>query len=141
MRAKITASDCTSCGLCCISLNDQDAFCDVTTKDEALLGKKFVRLHVLRPSLFDRLTSEAPHGVIKTKWRKTTKGPLRGISLCGCVALVGDAMHRTKCSVYKRRPRVCREAVKPGDKTCRWLRDQYTQIAPGEREQVGGPAP
>jgi Fe-S-cluster containining protein len=128
---KVTAKDCLTCGVCCVSLQDQDCFCDLTPEDEERLGAAWVRRNVLRTRLFDFIASggRLPWGAIKTKWRKQQAGPLKGAEMLTCVALRGSILHRVQCSVYEKRPRTCREAVKPGDRTCLWLRREIRRAA------------
>ena len=126
-REMITAADCLKCGACCISLQDQHVYCDVTPDDQKRLGKRFVRLNVVQFSSFDHLAATIdgraiPYGAIRTEWHEAKTGPFRGISFCQCAALRGSVMQHTSCSVYTRRPKACREAVKPGDRNCRELR-------------------
>lgn len=131
---KITKETCLSCGACCVSLHDQNAFCDVMTADEKRLGKRFVRLHVLHSHPIDRLaaaidgrSSEVPHGAIKTEWREQKAGPFKGVEACACIALKGSLFHKVRCSVYDKRPQTCRVAVKPGDRSCRQIREMFHQ--------------
>ena len=124
----MTPPVCTTCGMCCVSLRDQRAFADVTTEDEERLGREFVRLHVVHTSTFDRLLGaldgrEPPMGAIRTEWKEQKSGPLRGVQANACVALRGSLMRRVKCAVYERRPDACRNAIQPGDRTCRQLRN------------------
>lgn|GEM_PF-1814442 len=132
MKEKLTSADCVKCGLCCVSLYDQERFADVTAKDEERLGKRFVRLHVLRTRPFDSLCAaidgaRVPPGAIATEWRKQRSGPFKGVSVCACVALRGTLLEKTACSIYDKRPEVCRKAVKPGDRTCREIRALYNR--------------
>jgi len=92
----ITSADCVKCGACCVSLFDQDRYCDVTEEDEQRLGKKFVRLHVLREkqSIGDRLADAVygrthVHGAIATKWTTQKTGPLKTFDLCTFI-IVGE---------------------------------------------------
>lgn len=127
-REVITKETCLECGACCVSLTEADAYCDVTPEDEKKLGKKFVRLNVLHPRPFDMAYSMihgvkmSAHGAIKTSWKVAKSGPFKGISACQCVALTGALFDKVRCSVYEKRPRVCREAVVPGDRACREIR-------------------
>jgi Fe-S-cluster containining protein len=126
-REKITPKTCLSCGACCVSLREQDAYCDVTSEDEKRLGKKFVRLNVLYPRPFDVLLAAVDgqrlvYGAIKTKWVEQKSGPFKGVSTCQCAALKGAIFKNVRCSVYEMRPHVCHVAVKPGDKWCREIR-------------------
>jgi len=126
-RERITQDTCLSCGACCVSLHGDDAYCDFTHEDAARLGERFVSKHVIHESVFTtalRLLDgqQGPWGVIKTEWRRQARGPLKGFELRSCVALRGSVMQSVRCSVYQRRPDTCREAVVPGDRTCRQLR-------------------
>jgi Fe-S-cluster containining protein len=116
---KAETPDCLTCGLCCVSLEDQDEYCNVDAKDEARLGKRFVRLNVV-------------NGAIKTKWKLQRSGPLKGAEACACVALQGSVGHRVRCSVYEIRPKVCHTAVKPGDRACHQVRRLFNEML--ERE-------
>lgn len=109
----ITASACRSCGLCCVSPFDDDAFCDVTEKDVRRLDRRF-RRHVVTPEPFEP--------ALATRSREVRRGPLKGVHVCACVALRGSPAHQVSCAIYKRRPTVCREA-KPGDQMCRAIRN------------------
>lgn len=125
--------DCTSCGACCVSLYDQDAFCDIEDADLGRLGKSWVKRNVLFMSVFDMATMAigggrpATLGAIKTKWTEQRSGPLKGAEVCACVALKGSIMKSTRCSVYEKRPTACRVAVSPGDKTCLDIRGMFTE--------------
>lgn len=114
--------NCLTCGLCCCAPAGQKEFCDVTEEDVKKLPKKF-RLKLWRPSLFDRATArlqneEYPFAALKTR----SLG-----DFTACVALEGEIGKKVKCVIYKDRPAVCEEAVKPGDKTCRALRKAYKE--------------
>jgi Fe-S-cluster containining protein len=118
---------------------EQDAFCDVTPEDVGRLGKKFVRLNVLLSRPIDVFAAaidgaDYPSAAIKTKWRESKVGALKGFRFNVCVALRGSVMHKVSCSVYEDRPRVCREAVKPGDRTCREIRRTFKTTIDDLRE-------
>lgn len=136
-RETITAKTCRSCGACCVAPYDQEEFCDVTAADMRRLGMRFVRLNVLQPSTFDVLASamsgQAHVSAIRTEWRTQARGPLKGFELNTCAALRGSVMQRVGCRVYPKRPDVCRNAVKPGDKVCREIRQTFARQI--EREQ------
>lgn len=126
--------DCRTCGACCVALQDQEGFCDVTEKDVERLGKRFTRLHVVYPSTADHLsaslTGQKPSwGAIRARYRKQRSGPLKGIEANACVCLRGSLLKRVSCSIYDKRPEVCRKAVRPGDRTCRWLRSEFQRLA------------
>lgn len=133
-REKIDAQTCRSCGACCITLiQDQEAFCDVEASDLVRLNKRWARENVLTFSNFDQLLAaidgdpNMPGMALKTTRQRTKAGPFKNVRINKCVALRGSVMHRTSCSIYARRPHACREAVKPGDQTCRWLRKEMRQ--------------
>lgn len=122
-----TAPDCLECGACCVSLQDQDVFCDVEVEDLDRLKPAWVKKNVLFTSVFDAALAvidgaNMPHGAIRTKWAKQRTGPLAGREACTCVALRGSVMSRVSCSIYENRPRTCKVAVVPGDRTCLELR-------------------
>lgn len=119
--------DCRACGLCCVSLQDQPFFCDVTEEDMKRLGKRFVRLNVIYTDPFSQLLAAMegrwyPIAAIKTKWRTQRRGPLQSTQACTCVALRGSLLKQVSCRVYERRPESCREAIQPGDEECLALR-------------------
>lgn len=131
---KITSEDCLTCGACCVASPGQGAFCNVTPEDAEKLGKRYVRLNVWQPSMFDRLAhaidgNQIPWGAIVTKNSTQKAGPLKGAILTTCKALEGSVLHRVKCKVYDKRPEVCHTAVVPGDKACRWLRKRLKDAA------------
>ncbi len=103
--AKMTSDDCRRCGICCTSLTWEDTYVNLTPQDEVALGKRFVRLHVVRSE-------------IRTSPTLNKTGPLKGVQDCRCVALRGSLLSAVSCSVYERRPDVCRNALSPGDRTC-----------------------
>jgi Fe-S-cluster containining protein len=136
MTKKKEVFDCRTCGLCCVSVHDQDAFCDLTEKDIERLGARLQR-HIVWADVFT-LAVEAlsgrratPPAALATRWRRMRAGPFKGIEACVCVFLQGSLLHRTNCRVYARRPYVCREAVRPGTRLCRDIRRMY-------REQLSG---
>lgn len=118
--------DCQKCGACCVAFGDQKVFADVNERDMTRLGRKLVRLLVLQPSTFDNVASalsgKTTTAAIKTRWVRNRTGPFRGFELCRCAALKGNLLHKVSCSVYEKRPQVCREAVVPGDRACREIR-------------------
>lgn len=139
-REVINAETCRSCGACCVAPSSQPEYCDVTAEDMRRLGKRFVRLHVIGPSPFDRLATAlsgcSTSAAIRTEWREQTTGPLKGWELNTCVALRGSVMNRVGCRVYDKRPRVCERAVKPGDNVCREIRRAFAQQLDAEQERT-----
>ena len=122
--------DCRTCGVCCVSLQDQDSFCDVTPADVMRLGTRWAKRNVVFPDGWERMERGWPTaiaGVIKTAWRKQRSGPMKGAAACVCVALRGSLRHKVECSVYEKRPRACRVAVKTGDKTCLAVRRMFEE--------------
>lgn len=128
-REVITEESCVSCGACCISVEDQPGFVDVTSRDVDRLGKKFVRLHVHQ-------SDNGGGGTIKTRWLPQRAGPFKGTRVCACVAFEGSLFLRTSCTVYEQRPNACRNGVRPGDVACREIRAHFLGIAQDLREGV-----
>lgn len=132
MQERITAESCLTCGVCCLPTQYQDCFCDVSEEDLKRLGKRS-RGRFVRPSLFSNLLlmfggRRCVSAIIKTRIREIRSGPLKGKEVCACTFLSGSPMKQVKCLVYKSRPDTCREAVVPGDKTCRKLRKFWKGI-------------
>ena len=127
MKEKITNKNCLSCGACCVAPHEQEVFCDLVDSDIRRLGEKWVWRHALTPNpitLFSCVIDGAPPPplAIKSKYRTQRAGPFKTWAFCCCVALRGSVMHKVTCSVYEKRPRACRTAVKPGDRACREIR-------------------
>ncbi len=122
---------CTECGLCCIALYDQSEFCDLVEEDMKRLPKQYRRhIHHARP--FNQLIAildghNEPSAALATRKLVPRSGPLKNFHLCACVLLRGNPLKKTWCAVYPLRPIVCHEAVKPGDATCRWTRNQIQE--------------
>lgn len=135
LKDLVATPNCQECGACCVAFHDQDAFANVDEDDMTRMGPKLVRLLVLQPSSFDSLalalSGNVAQTAIKTKWVKNRTGPLRDFKLCRCKALDGDVLNQVSCSIYETRPRVCREAVKPGDRVCREVRRAMFDHAEG----------
>jgi len=110
---------CRNCGLCCISLYDQEVFCDIHAEDLPRLSPAFIRHHVVQ---------DATGAAIKTAWRQQQVGPLKGYKVCACVALRGSVFHRVSCRIYTHRPQTCHEAVRRGDGTCRNIVKMFRQF-------------
>lgn len=130
---KFTSKTCLSCGVCCVSLHDQDVFADVDEDDLRRMGAKLSRKLCIRFSLFDILLRTTPKagkalGAIRTKDVEETSGPLKGISSYRCACLEGSLLKKVKCSIYKVRPECCR-IFEPGNASCRWMRSQFKQAA------------
>ena len=134
----ITSRTCRSCGACCISPTDQEVFADVTKEDMEKMGRRLVRLHVLQPTFYDQfvgiLNRSYTPPAIKTKTSKMKSGLLRGWTVTRCNALDGVPMKKVSCRIYKVRPDVCKNAVKPGDKVCRQIRRQLFDIVEADDE-------
>lgn len=115
--------DCRKCGCCCISHLDQEEYCDITPKDEKRLSKSFLQRNVRYPGAFSRLVQaldrrRGVYGAIKTKWMRMKSGPFRGHELNVCHCLRGSVMKQVSCTIYNKRPEVCRKSFQPGDKAC-----------------------
>jgi Fe-S-cluster containining protein len=122
--------DCLTCGACCICQVDQEYYVDLTPEDMYRLGKSFIKSSVCSVPPFDTLAMifdgrDVMGGVILTKWRIMRSGPFKSYEMNTCKALRGSVMQEVSCSIYKKRPRACREAIKPGDKSCREVRRAF----------------
>jgi Fe-S-cluster containining protein len=121
--------DCTECGLCCMA----GLIVTLTKEDEARLGKRRVRLHVIQPRPIDMLAAIIDGAMaalsmpeLSTRQLAVRSGPLRkqgrsSYSYEACVYLRGVPLKSTRCFVYDDRPSVCRE-FKPGSEGCRSVR-------------------
>ncbi len=134
--------DCKTCGLCCVVLGAyQSAFCDVTLEDEKRLGKRFIRLNVLRSHPLDVLAAALdgafhPQAAITTKTIVVKRGPLQGIELCKCSQLNGDPMNAVSCKIYEKRPETCKTSVTPGDKSCLGIRKLYKEYVDNAQKET-----
>lgn len=123
--------NCQTCGACCVSIvEDNEIWAEVLVEDCERLGESWCRRNCLGHGTLHILTQALDGGSrylggIKTKWRKILCGPFKGVSVCACVALRGSLMHKTSCSVYEKRPHVCRTALQPGEKDCLQLRRMF----------------
>jgi Fe-S-cluster containining protein len=125
--------DCLTCGACCSPWQDQDVFCDVTEQDLKRLPIAFVERHIggLDPfSMMARALSAqyVPYAAIATKVATQRSGPFKGSQIVVCAALRGSIFGQCSCSVYEHRPKVCREQVKPGDRTCLDIRQMARNL-------------
>jgi len=128
---KITAEDCRRCGVCCVSLRAQDAYCDATLEDLKKLDPRWVKENVAFASLMSALGMAVDGGkmvlaAIRTKWAYQLRGPFADQSLCTCAALRGSVLHRVSCRIYERRPETCRTLL-PGDPACRQCRKAFLE--------------
>jgi len=118
---RLTSEDCRRCGICCTSLTWEDTYVNVTPQDEKLLGKRYVRLNVI-------------NGEVRTRPTVNKAGPLKGAEDCRCVSLRGSIGKQVGCSIYEKRPDVCRKALKPGDRQCIAVRRMFVEMC--EREGI-----
>lgn len=125
--------DCLKCGVCCISLQDQDCYADVTDKDFQKLTPREKKQVVDFDGI--QILLSGRNGAIATKWRKVRQGLLKTYEVCACVFLVGSPLVKCRCRIYGRRPESCRIAVKPGDKTCKEVRRLWLTA---DIERIGG---
>jgi hypothetical protein len=128
--------DCRTCGVCCIGFGEQEFYCDVTETDLKRLSPRFIRKNVVDPceqiEFFASVTiagvlQPTESGIagtpaIRTEWKEMKTGPFAGSELNVCAALRGSVFSRVSCTIYPNRPKTCRKAVKPGDRTCRHAR-------------------
>lgn len=106
--------DSLTCGACCVSLENDQAFCNVDEEDQKRLDRRFLAKH-LRTVYFPMEGTAEEALAVKDIKAKT--GPLKGIHMNVCVALRGSPMSRVSCSIYSKCPKVC-DSIKAGDKTC-----------------------
>ena len=130
--------DCRKCGLCCIANYDQEAFADVTIEDVERLNRRWAKKNILYPRTIDLLaavidSTSLVHGAVRTRWVTSKTGPLKGTEACACVALQGSIGYRVRCTIYNRRPEVCRKAVKPGDRICKAIRKEILGLSDSKR--------
>jgi Fe-S-cluster containining protein len=106
--------DCTKCGLCCIPDYQCDFFVNLSEKDVARLPKRAQKL----------VHRWSPEGTpsLETVNRNIRRGPLKGAEICACVFLRGAPLVQVSCAIYAARPRVCRDAIKPGSRLCQRVR-------------------
>jgi Fe-S-cluster containining protein len=132
--ASVQKPDCRQCGLCCVSPYDQPVFADLVPADLKRMSPKWIKENIGESSTFDRILNGGIPGAIKTRWVKNKRGPLKGYEQCRCRALRGTTMVRVSCSIYAKRPRVCRIAVRPGDRTCLEIRKMYKELIEGREK-------
>jgi len=105
----------------------QRVFADLEAEDvvslKRLLGAKLFRESVHEATPFDLLALTLSNqrtvaGAVKTTEAKDHEGK----SVCVCIFLTGTPGKKVRCTIYKDRPKVCHEAVAPGDKACMVLR-------------------
>ena len=128
--------NCKACGLCCISLQGQEAYCDITMEDALRLPKKYDK-YFAPFDIMDQLAmraggKNAVAGALLTRRLKVRSGELKGLELCACTLLRGTPLKKVSCAIYGRRPSTCRDAVKPGDKTCQWFRKEIDKVLEGD---------
>lgn len=112
---KLTSADCRKCGICCVSLTWSDTYVNLTPKDEDKLGKRYVRLYVINSE-------------IRTRPTLNKAGPLKGAEDCRCVSLRGSIGNQVSCSIYEKRPDICKKALNPGDRQCIEVRRMFKDM-------------
>lgn len=126
--------DCTTCGLCCISLDDNEVYCNLEEEDIDRIPKRYKK-YIQPVSVFRQLVAQVNSGLVEdypvtalaTKEIIPRSGPCKGVTLCVCALLQGTPLKKISCAIYKQRPKACHKAVVPGDKTCRWIRKQVQE--------------
>lgn len=109
--------NCQACGACCWAMDETPYFCNVTLEEAKELGA-WGRKHIIEIPWNDPYAWVGTYGAIKTRWRTMQAGPLKGREILTCEALQGSVLHQVKCSIYEKRPAVCRETLRPGDRAC-----------------------
>lgn len=140
MKKQTNESTCTQCGLCCVSFLERDVFCDLFREDIPQIPKehrKWISLqYELNPDPTRLVADELPvSAALKTKIVKPRGGPLKGRRLRVCALLDGTPGKKTQCVIYKQRPFICRESVKPGDAVCQWTRKKGSEKM-GQRQRA-----
>jgi Fe-S-cluster containining protein len=97
-------------------------YVDLLEADLVQLPKR-AQKHVRYPSTLDILAAaidsrRIEYAALATKEVTVRSGPLKGCTTTVCALLSGTPAKRVECRIYEQRPRACREAVKPGDRTC-----------------------
>jgi len=126
------ALDCRKCGVCCVCPVDHDTYCELTPEDVARLSKKFIKENVIFVPPFNSLSKVIDGhviegGIICTKWRTMRSGPFKEYEMNTCAALRGSIMSAVSCSIYEKRPVICRTALKPNNKDCLRIRKAFRQ--------------
>lgn len=107
--------DCITCGACCISSYPSHSYVHVSAADATLLSR----------GEQDELLIESRHpslGKLAMRARLDSSGRSR------CAALRGSAGDCVSCSVYDRRPTVCRK-FEPGSYACDAARKEILGIS------------
>lgn len=139
MTTKRTKPRCKGCGVCCVSLHGDIAYCDVEPGDTKRLTSA-ERKHVCYPSFFDQACQaldgrKAVYGAIETRWRTQRAGPLKGLEACTCFFLKGSVLKDAVCKIYPRRPDTCKKACSPGERACLEARRMVMEMAERERDK------
>ena len=98
---------CRSCGACCVAPFMSDGWAGL--EDEDLPALKRVRLRIVHDADLRPL--------IATEQREIRQGPLAGYRATVCHKLRGTPGVRASCTIYDKRPSVCRE-YRPGSSVC-----------------------
>jgi Fe-S-cluster containining protein len=110
-RLPITASDCQSCGACCIAQWDDDRYVMLDESDATIITQAGRDdLIVADVNQWNEMTFRA----VRTK--RSPEGH------CVCAALHGLIGESVKCGIYDARPGPCRH-FRPGSLECRAARD------------------
>jgi Fe-S-cluster containining protein len=117
--------NCVECGACCWSIQEQASFCDLTEAECDRFTPQFLSKNVEFFSIFDRFVScqKLPAAALRTKWLLNKSGPFKGVETLVCCQLDGSILQKVRCKIYEKRPGTCKRSVKPGDRTCRQIRN------------------
>jgi Fe-S-cluster containining protein len=123
MKDKVPS--CTSCGLCCVSWQWQDVYCNLSDSDIEKLPKRYCRAIVYFSPLqrLCRIANVDCPAALRTRPLKVKVGTLKGLSLCACALLRGSPLKKVWCAIYKQRPSTCHTAMTPGEPACLVLRE------------------
>lgn len=127
LRQPPDGSDCTKCGLCCVSpYPDVDVYPEVDEGDYDELPPGFIRRNV---------KAEGDRYAIKARWKKQPKGsPLEGRTVHVCAALQGALGKKCSCSIYSFRPECC-YSWEPRNATCMRIRLKFVQAVEAGKPQ------
>lgn len=127
-RGRVVKPDCTKCGICCVSVHEQECVCALTHEDLLKFPPRFIAKNVIEFSLLDQLAYNTPPAALRTKFSQTNKGFFAGFEFLVCCQLDGQVGHKVRCRIYKTRPAICRKVIKSGDLVCIGLREAYKKL-------------
>jgi Fe-S-cluster containining protein len=108
--------DCTKCGACCVADYDSPDYVHLLDQDlERLTDTEREQL------VYVEQTFGQPQSSMKTCYDAREN--------CRCIALKGVVGEQVSCSIYERRPNVCRNFT-AGDSICDYARQAAFGVSP-----------